>query len=128
MDQNWQGLDNFSWKLGWHEMKLGFEFRRTTVAQFFDSGYRGKINFDSLAGFLQGIPSGGGPRKIQFALKLMFPASEKELYFAAGDFERLREADTFPPPEPPGWYNSPHQSRGLKSRPPPLRRGGLQGG
>ena len=64
-DENWQFIDNFSWKLGRHELKLGYEFRRTTVAQFFDAGYRGRIDFKyvdaqtSLEQFLLGIPSGG---------------------------------------------------------------------
>ena len=64
-DQNWQFIDNFSWKLGRHELKLGYEFRRTTVSQFFDAGYRGRIDFKyvdaqtSLEQFLLGIPSGG---------------------------------------------------------------------
>jgi hypothetical protein len=64
-DENWQFIDNFSWKLGRHELKLGYEFRRTPVSQFFDEGYRGRIDFrygdaqTSLEQFLLGIPSGG---------------------------------------------------------------------
>ncbi|MBZ5668223.1 MAG: carboxypeptidase regulatory-like domain-containing protein [Acidobacteriia bacterium] len=64
-DQNWQFIDNFSWKLGRHQLKLGYEFRRTPVTQFFDAGYRGRIDFrygdaqTSLEQFLLGIPSGG---------------------------------------------------------------------
>ena len=40
-DQNWQFIDNFSWKLNRHAIKIGYEFRRTTVSQFFDEGFRG---------------------------------------------------------------------------------------
>jgi hypothetical protein len=64
-DQNWQFIDNFSWKVGRHDLKLGYEFRRTPVTQFFDAGYRGRIDFryadaqTSLEQFLLGIPSGG---------------------------------------------------------------------
>ncbi len=64
-DQNWQFIDNFSWKLGRHQLKVGYEFRRTPVTQFFDAGYRGRIDFrydtaqTSLEQFLLGIPSGG---------------------------------------------------------------------
>ena len=64
-DRNWQIIDDFSWRLNKHEMKLGFEYRRTTVSQFFDAGYRGRIDFrygdpaTSLEEFLLGIPSGG---------------------------------------------------------------------
>ena len=64
-DQNYQLIDSFSWKFNRHEVKLGYEYRRTTVSQFFDAGYRGRIDFryadapTSLQMFLQGIPSGG---------------------------------------------------------------------
>ena len=68
-DQNWQFIDNFSWKMGRHELKVGYEFRRTPVSQFFDAGYRGRIDFrygdpqTSLQNFLLGIPSGGRAAK-----------------------------------------------------------------
>lgn len=56
---NTQILDNFSWKLNKHDLKFGFEFRRTFVNAFFDAGYRGRIDFASLQDFLAGRPSGG---------------------------------------------------------------------
>jgi carboxypeptidase family protein/TonB-dependent receptor-like protein len=59
VDTNWQFIDSFSWKLNRHEVKVGYEFRRTPVAQFFDENFRGRIKFSSLSNFLQGIPSGG---------------------------------------------------------------------
>jgi len=59
-DVNWQFIDDFSWKFNKHAVKIGYEFRRTTVDQFFDSGFRGSLSFSSLTDFLQGIPSGGG--------------------------------------------------------------------
>jgi hypothetical protein len=59
VDTNWQFIDNFSWKLGSNDLKLGFEFRRTFVNGFFDAGYRGELNFATLEDFLQGnIDSG----------------------------------------------------------------------
>jgi outer membrane receptor protein involved in Fe transport len=58
-DVNYQFIDNFSWKLARHDLKFGYEFRRTTVDQFFDAGYRGRLDFDSLADFLSGTLSGG---------------------------------------------------------------------
>jgi hypothetical protein len=58
-DINYQLIDNFSWKLARHDLKFGYEFRRTTVDQFFDAGYRGRLDFDSLADFLSGTLSGG---------------------------------------------------------------------
>ena len=59
-DVNWQFIDNFSWKFNKHAVKIGYEFRRTTVSQFFDEGFRGSLSFASLTDFLQGIPSNGG--------------------------------------------------------------------
>lgn len=59
VDTNWQAIDNFSWKLDRHDLKLGYEFRRTFVNAFFDAGYRGRLDFDSLADFLSGTLSGG---------------------------------------------------------------------
>ncbi len=58
-DVNWQFIDNFSWKFNKHAVKFGYEFRRTTVYQFFDEGFRGKLSFGSLTDFLAGIPSSG---------------------------------------------------------------------
>jgi hypothetical protein len=59
VDTNWHFIDNFSWKLGGHDLKIGYEFRRTSVNAFFDAGYRGRLDFDNLSDFLQGILSGG---------------------------------------------------------------------
>jgi len=59
VDTNWQAIDNFSWKLDRHDLKFGYEFRRTFVNAFFDAGYRGRLDFDSLADFLSGTLSGG---------------------------------------------------------------------
>src|ERR1044071_8204284 len=56
-DINYQLLDNFSWKLTKHDLKFGYEFRRTTVDQFFDAGYRGRLDFASLDDFLTGTRS-----------------------------------------------------------------------
>ena len=58
-DVNYQLIDNFSWKHARHDLKFGYEFRRTTVSQFFDAGYRGRLDFDTLADFLAGNLSGG---------------------------------------------------------------------
>ncbi|MFB3920501.1 MAG: carboxypeptidase regulatory-like domain-containing protein [Terriglobia bacterium] len=68
-DTNWQFIDSFSWKRGRHEMKFGYEFRRTSVNGFFDAGYRGRLDFrsgdmqNSLYDFLAGIPTGGRQAK-----------------------------------------------------------------
>lgn len=59
VDSNWHYIDNISWKAGKHDIKIGYEFRRTTVSQIFDAYFRGRINFGSLGDFLAGNPSGG---------------------------------------------------------------------
>ncbi|HEY7543524.1 MAG TPA: TonB-dependent receptor, partial [Blastocatellia bacterium] len=59
VDTNWQAIDNFSWKLTGHDLKFGYEFRRTFINAFFDAGYRGRLDFASLEDFLSGTLSGG---------------------------------------------------------------------
>ncbi len=59
VDTNWQFVDNFSSKRGKHDLKFGYEYRRTFVNGFFDAGYRGRLDFDSLEDFLAGRLSGG---------------------------------------------------------------------
>ncbi len=58
-DINYHLIDNFSLKHARHDLKFGYEFRRTTVSQFFDAGYRGRLDFGSLADFLAGDLGGG---------------------------------------------------------------------
>src|SRR5579864_6698694 len=58
-DTNWQFFDNFTWTEGRHNWKFGYEFRRTFVDGFFDSGYRGKLSFASLDDFIAGVPDSG---------------------------------------------------------------------
>lgn len=59
VDTNWHFIDNFSWKLTKHDLKFGYEFRRTFVNAFFDAGYRGRLDFASLQDFLTGTLAGG---------------------------------------------------------------------
>lgn len=59
VDTNWHIIDNFSWKVTGHDLKFGYEFRRTSVDAFFDAGYRGRLDFDTLADFLTGTLLGG---------------------------------------------------------------------
>ena len=56
VDTNWHYIDNISWKVGKHDIKFGYEFRRTSVSQIFNRTFRGKLVFDSLADFLEGSP------------------------------------------------------------------------
>jgi len=60
VDQNWQALDNFSWKIGKHEIKFGYDFRRTTIHQFLGANYRGELDFNDLEDFLAGTIDDGG--------------------------------------------------------------------
>ena len=59
VDSNWQFFDNFSWKLNKHDLKFGYEFRRTTVNSFNDLNQRGTIKFGGLEDFLSGTVDGG---------------------------------------------------------------------
>jgi hypothetical protein len=58
VDTNWQAIDNFSWKFGAHDAKLGYEVRRTAVDSFNDFNFRGRLGFESLADFLAGDITG----------------------------------------------------------------------
>jgi Carboxypeptidase regulatory-like domain/TonB dependent receptor len=57
VDSNWHFIDNISWKAGKHDIKFGYEFRRTSISQIFNRGFRGRLRFDSLADFLGGLPN-----------------------------------------------------------------------
>lgn len=59
VDSNWHFVDNYSWKSGKHDVKFGYEFRRTTIMQVIDHNFRGTLSFSDLSSFLQGIPDGG---------------------------------------------------------------------
>jgi len=75
VDANWHFVDNYSWKFGRHDVKLGYEFRRTTITQVIDHNFRGTLSFDAitdpfdtsenpitlspLEAFLEGLPDGG---------------------------------------------------------------------
>ncbi|MGH9713380.1 MAG: TonB-dependent receptor domain-containing protein [Candidatus Acidiferrales bacterium] len=57
VDTNWQFFDNFSWKLNRHDLKFGYEFRRTAVDSFNDFSARGVLVFNQLSDFLFGQPA-----------------------------------------------------------------------
>jgi hypothetical protein len=59
VDSNDQVLDNFSWKIGKHDVKFGADFHRTTIQQYFGKYFRGKLEFDDLTDFLSGTVDGG---------------------------------------------------------------------
>ena len=59
VDTNNQLIDSFSWKINKHDVKFGFEFRRTSIQQHFDKYSRGRIQFADLPSLLEGIPRTG---------------------------------------------------------------------
>jgi outer membrane receptor protein involved in Fe transport len=59
IDSNEQVVDNFSWKLGRHDVKFGGEFRKTSINQQLDTNYRGILTFATLTDFLAGDVTGG---------------------------------------------------------------------
>jgi Carboxypeptidase regulatory-like domain/TonB-dependent Receptor Plug Domain len=63
-DSNWQYFTNFSYNSGKHNWKYGYEFRRTTVNQYYDLGYRSRLRFSTFEDFLSGTMTAGG---LQFA-------------------------------------------------------------
>ncbi|MDP9146355.1 MAG: carboxypeptidase regulatory-like domain-containing protein [Acidobacteriota bacterium] len=56
VDTNWHLIDNLSWTLGKHAIKFGYEFRRTSISQINNRGFRGKLSFGSFANFIAGTP------------------------------------------------------------------------
>jgi hypothetical protein len=60
IDTNYQLFGNVSITKGKHNYKLGYEWRRTFINSYIDSGHRGKLSFDDLNDFLAGTISGGG--------------------------------------------------------------------
>src|SRR5258708_2646249 len=72
VDTNWHFIDNYSWKSGRHDIKFGYEFRRTTIQLIQDNTFRGKLSFSgitnpldggadisALEAFLEGVPGSG---------------------------------------------------------------------
>jgi hypothetical protein len=74
VDANWHFIDNYSWMIGRHDVKFGYEFRRTTIQLIQDNTFRGELGFEpiaslaalepttgngSLSALLEGAPSTG---------------------------------------------------------------------
>lgn len=60
VDSNLHFLNNYSFNRGSHSWKAGFEFRRTSVSQYFDLNHRGILSFSNLDDFIAGNVTGGG--------------------------------------------------------------------
>jgi outer membrane receptor protein involved in Fe transport len=58
-DTNLHFIEGMSYKLTRHDLKWGYEFRRTSVDSFYDAQFRGVLSFGSLADFLAGNIGGG---------------------------------------------------------------------
>jgi hypothetical protein len=67
VDTNNQFVENFSWKINKHDLKMGFDFRRTSVEQYFDKQFRGRLKFSGLSAFLAGTPESGGFGSVQYS-------------------------------------------------------------
>jgi outer membrane receptor protein involved in Fe transport len=63
VDTNWHYIDNVSWKAGKHDLKFGYEYRRTSISQIFNRGFRGTLDFASLDDFIAGLPDDGSQRQ-----------------------------------------------------------------
>ncbi len=59
VDANWHFVDNYSLKSGKHDVKFGYEFRRTTITHVIDHNFRGTLSFANLTDFLNGVTDGG---------------------------------------------------------------------
>jgi len=59
VDSNWHFIDNYTWKSGRHDLKFGYEFRRTTIEIIQDNGFRGELGFGDLTSFLEGTADSG---------------------------------------------------------------------
>jgi hypothetical protein len=63
VDTNWHYIDNVSWKAGKHDIKFGYEYRRTSISQIFNRGFRGTLDFTNLDDFIAGLPDDGSQRQ-----------------------------------------------------------------
>jgi hypothetical protein len=59
VDTNNQVIDSVVWKINKHDLKFGFEFRRTSIQQYFDKYSRGRLSFPTVEDLIQGISSRG---------------------------------------------------------------------
>jgi outer membrane receptor protein involved in Fe transport len=60
VDANWHFIDNVEWKIGRHDLKFGYEFRRTSITQNLGINARGLLDFANLSDFLAGKVTDGG--------------------------------------------------------------------
>ena len=59
IDRNYQFVDDFSWKFAKNDVKMGYEYRHTSVDSLQDLLLRGEVEFPDLTNFLGGNVDGG---------------------------------------------------------------------
>ena len=95
VDTNSQLIDGFSWKIGKHDLKFGFEYRRTSIQQFFDKDFRGKLSFASVSDFLAANVNTGFGKSFQYFGDSARHTSENNYGVYAQDSFHLSSRITF---------------------------------
>ncbi len=91
VDSNNQVIDGFSWKVDKHDVKFGADFHRTSVQQYFDKYFRGRLKFADLSDFLSGTLSSG----FQYAGDTTRHTYENNFGFYVQDSYRVSRTLTF---------------------------------
>jgi len=91
VDTNNQLLDNFSWKLGKHDVKFGFNYYRTSISQYFGHWFRGRLKFSDLSDFLSGTVDSG----LQYSGDSTRNTHENSYGFYVQDSYRIAQRVTF---------------------------------
>jgi hypothetical protein len=86
VDSNWHFIDNYSWKVGRHDVKFGYEFRRSTIELIQDNTFRGKLGFASLSTFLEGQPTSNSNTKIAEGNTLRHTAENSHGFYIQDEF------------------------------------------
>jgi hypothetical protein len=96
-DSNNQILDNFSWKVNKHDVKFGVDFHRTSVQQYFDKYFRGRLRFNSgtLGSPLQDFLAGNVDNGFQYFGNTVRHTSENNVGFYVQDSFRVTPRLTF---------------------------------
>jgi len=91
VDSNNQLIDNFSWKMGKHDVKFGGSYYRTSVSQYFGHWFRGRLRFTDLPSFLAGTVGNG----LQYSGNSTRNTSENNYGFYVQDSYRVTPRLTF---------------------------------
>jgi outer membrane receptor protein involved in Fe transport len=58
--ERFQAADTVTWIRGAHSLKVGFDYNRDRILNFFPGFFGGNYTFNSLAAFNRGVPNGAG--------------------------------------------------------------------